>query len=428
MRSLPLSLVSLSLVLGIGCSSKDNQDDDSQDSGDTGASVTWNSDIQPLLEAYCTSCHSEGGVGGFSLEDYESSYALRHQVLDSVSNLRMPPWKANGECNSYDYDFSLSESQQTLLSSWVEGGAVEGDPEAPVNPVTPPDSKPLSRIDLSLGPDLAYTPSTEENDDYRCFVLDWPYEEEVFVTGFRMRPGNESVVHHGIVFLAGPDLADDAEALDAAEEGPGYTCYGGPGISDISSVRWLGSWVPGANAGDLPEGTGIRVEEGSKLLLQVHYNTSGANGESDLSMLDLSVETSVEKPALIQPWTNPNWLEGVGMEIPANSEGVTHSFSYTLDGSFELLLHSSALHMHRQGQQGRFWITDSDGVETCLLEIDDWDFDWQQSYILSDPVVLGAGDTVTVECTWDNPTDEDLAWGEGTDDEMCLATMFLTVN
>ena len=33
---------------------------------------------------------------------------------------------------------------------------------------------------------------------------------------------------------------------------------------------------------------------------------------------------------------------------------------------------------------------------------------------------LNAGDTLTLECTWDNPTDSDVAWGEGTSDEMCL--------
>ena len=48
-------------------------------------------------------------------------------------------------------------------------------------------------------------------------------------------------------------------------------------ISDISEVRWLGAWVPGTDAGDLPEGTGIRVEAGSKLLLQVHYNSDTSN-------------------------------------------------------------------------------------------------------------------------------------------------------
>ena len=419
------SWLTLSLLLGMGCSKSDSDTQDSQ-ADDTGPEVTWNSDIEPVLEAFCINCHNEGGIGGFSLESYEDSFALRHQILDSVLNLRMPPWKANGECNSYDFDFSLSEEHRALLSAWVDGGALEGDPTAPINPVIPPDSKPLSRVDVTIGPELAYTPSTEEEDDYRCFVVDWPYEEEVFVTGFRMRPGNETVVHHGIVFLAGPDLVDEALALDAADEGSGYRCYGGPGITSIADVRWLGAWVPGTDAGDLPEGTGIRVEAGSKLLLQVHYNTLGGNGEPDLSLLDLSVETSVEKPALIQPWTDPDWLDGEGMLIPANSTA-THSFAYTLSGGYELLIHSSALHMHRQGQHGRFWITHPDETETCLLEIDDWDFDWQQSYKLVDPVLIQNGDTLTVECTWNNVTDEDMAWGEGTGDEMCLSTMFITL-
>ncbi|MDP6932159.1 MAG: hypothetical protein QGG40_04545 [Myxococcota bacterium] len=37
------------------------------------------------------------------------------------------------------------------------------------------------------------------------------------------------------------------------------------------------------------------------------------------------------------------------------------------------------------------------------------------------------GDTITLECTWDNPTDEDVAWGDGTSDEMCLGTMLMAL-
>jgi hypothetical protein len=36
------------------------------------------------------------------------------------------------------------------------------------------------------------------------------------------------------------------------------------------------------------------------------------------------------------------------------------------------------------------------------------------------------GDTLSVSCTWDNPTDEDVNWGEGTGDEMCLGTMLVS--
>ena len=40
--------------------------------------------------------------------------------------------------------------------------------------------------------------------------------------------------------------------------------------------------------------------------------------------------------------------------------------------------------------------------------------------------VVKKGDTLRVRCTWDNPTDNDVNWGEGTADEMCLGTMLFS--
>ena len=88
--------------------------------------------------------------------------------------------------------------------------------------------------------------------------------------------------------------------------------------------------------------------------------------------------------------------------------------------------HTASLHMHTFGHTGRFFVEHEDGSETCLLDIDDWDFNWQRDYDFQIPVKLAAGDRLSVRCSWDNPTDQDLNWGEGTGDEMCLATMFVT--
>ena len=61
-----------------------------------------------------------------------------------------------------------------------------------------------------------------------------------------------------------------------------------------------------------------------------------------------------------------------------------------------------------------------------MVDIPSWDFDWQRSYRFAEPVRVEPGDAITVSCTWDNTTDADVTWGDGTGDEMCLGTMYLT--
>ncbi len=82
--------------------------------------------------------------------------------------------------------------------------------------------------------------------------------------------------------------------------------------------------------------------------------------------------------------------------------------------------------MHTRGRSGRVTMTDQlTGTEKCLLEIPAWDFDQQMVFKLTEPVRIRSGDQLSVKCTWDNPTDTDLDWGDGTDDEMCLATLYM---
>src|SRR5262249_20458498 len=149
---------------------------------------------------------------------------------------------------------------------------------------------------------------------YRCFVMDWPGQTTQYVSGFRANPGDARVVHHVIAFLVAPADVAQVDALDAAEDGPGYTCFGGSGVN---SNAWLGGWSPGSAGSDFPEGTGIRVDPGSKVVLQVHYNSSAAGPQPDQTSVDFKIDDKVEKESHIQPWTNPQWLSGQNMMISA---------------------------------------------------------------------------------------------------------------
>ena len=63
-----------------------------------------------------------------------------------------------------------------------------------------------------------------------------------------------------------------------------------------------------------------------------------------------------------------------------------------------------------------------------------WDFHWQGSYALKVPTRVQAGDSLSIECHWDNSAKNqpggiaprELNWGEGTDDEMCLGFLYIT--
>lgn len=428
-------LIAALLLVGVsGCSDDPEPTEPSEE-------VSYYADIQPIMAAHCVDCHSEGAIGQGLLTDY-ANVAARAPAIESATKARtMPPWLADGECNDYHGDRSLSQEQIDTIARWVAQGAPEGDPsEAPAVQKND-EATGMTRVDQTIEMPVDYEPRLSP-DDYRCFIVDWPESETKFVTGIGFNPGNSTTVHHVIAFMATPAQVATYQALDDAEEGPGYTCYGGPGGPNDGTTGFLGGWAPGTDPYDFPAGTGVRVDPGSKVVMQVHYNQITWNGEPDRTSVDVMLADSVDKEAQWAFYANPQWIFGLDMPIPAGDPDVVHSFSLDPTGFFggAFDMYQVGLHMHTRGTQATLDIVRENSDEACLLDIPRWDFDWQFPYRLKEPVRIDKGDQLRITCHWDNSPEnqpsvggmpmppQDLNWGEGTNDEMCLGLVYLTTD
>ena len=411
--------------------------------GDDGR-LTYYRDVKVLLDANCIRCHVEGGIAPMPLTSYDEAYPYRARIREKIEAREMPPWLAAPGCSDYYADKSLTDDEIATVTGWIDDGAPKGKAEDEPAP-RPEMEVSLSRVDMSAEMAVPYSPMISP-DDYRCFMIDWPEEARTYVTGFRANPGTPEEVHHVIAFLA--DAADvaDYEALDAAEPGPGWTCFGGPGGTS-QNVGWLGAWAPGSNGSDYPPDTGLPVDPGSKIILQVHYNTLNHDPEPDVTSVDFKLDASVIKEAFFLPWADYTWIGGgPSMRIPAGEADVMHSYSASLNdliGSpipLTFTLYSAAAHMHTRGVTENLSIVHADGSRECMLDVEHWNFHWQMAYAFSTPKTLLPDDELYIECHWDNseanqpmgadglplPT-EDLYWGEGTTDEMCLGLFYMTL-
>ena len=95
-------------------------------------------------------------------------------------------------------------------------------------------------------------------------------------------------------------------------------------------------------------------------------------------------------------------------------------------------------HMHLLGRQIRVEMTRA-GTTTseCLVNIPDWDFNWQGTYLYSKPIEIAGGTKLKLTCNFDNSPDNPynpntppkaVRWGEGTTDEMALAFIGYTID
>lgn len=410
--------------------------------------LTYHQNIKPIIDGRCVSCHQTDGIAPFALTHYAEVSAMAGAVKRAVVDRVMPPYLAGPDCNEYVDNQRLTDDEIARIVTWTETGLAEGTPAPEPRSLETAKPKGLARVDLKMEMPEAYSPR-QSPDDYRCFVLDWKEEKKTFVVGMNVVPGNSKIVHHAIAFLIPPEGAEEYLKLDAAEPGPGYTCFGGAGGK--ARPGWLGAWAPGGGAAMYPPDTGIPVRPGSKVVLQVHYNTLASDGPvSDVTAIELALAPSVERNAALIPWANPNWLKPGGMVIPPYEANVTHTFSFApsqalgwlsggvLPSASRVRIWSAALHQHLLGKSGRIEIEKANGEKQCLLDVPRWDFHWQRGYGFSKEQVLEAADKLRITCTWDNSAEHQpfidgqrgmprqVEWGEGTTDEMCLGVLFVS--
>jgi hypothetical protein len=400
--------------------------------------LTYYRDIKPILDRKCMSCHRPGDIGPFAITNYDETRKMAVAIAGSVEDGSMPPWSPSPACNTYKHDRSLPAEERGAILDWIAAGTPEGDPAD--EPLPDDGMEPQIDYDIALGIPEPFTPTTYP-DDYRCFLLDWPKDQDSYATAFSVTPGERSIVHHVIAFVIPPEEAATFEALDDADPGPGYPCYGGPGGEASPKAQWLGAWVPGVSGGGaMPDGTGILVKPGSKIAMQLHYHPL-PGALADQSTLKVRTAATVDRPAYLLPFTNPGWLLNLPpMTIPAGDADSVHDFEIGLGPTISYLFpdspfgigtpviaHAAGVHMHTIGTRASLTIAREGGAQDCLIDVPDWDFNWQGTYELTESTVVQPGDTLRLECHFDNSAgDKSLQWGEGTGDEMCLGMVYVS--
>ncbi len=425
-------------------------------------------DVMPLVADKCINCHAADGVS-FSFEDPDETYNLRAAIALAVAEDRMPPWLAEDGHQAYVGDYSLSDDEKELIAAWAAADYPKGD--ATKSRFSSPHVIAFEAdLTLPVIPEGSYLPNQQRKDDYRCFVIDWPYEEDMYVTGFMAEPGNLKVAHHLVNFAVGPEAAEILKTISAEEEGPGHQCFGGPIPDSLGSKAaqqeletrfpgameklyrnnfWLSHWAPGMYGEEFPQDTGILIRPGSVIVVQMHYYSAFAPGETDANTtMHFQVAKHVDKPSVNLPLTNYRWLvsnrnemmtippgEEDTFEVSENFETVARFAANALKINPEeiaaLELKSANIHMHAFGASGVASLLHSSGRKETLLAIPRWDLDWQRDFLFEESKFIPREDfertRLIVECTFSNYTDDVVYGGYGSDDEMCFNFSYVSV-
>jgi hypothetical protein len=171
----------------------------------------------------------------------------------------------------------------------------------------------------------------------------------------------------------------------------------------------------GTNSFEFPEGVAAKVDAGSQLLLNLHlFNATldELSGTLGTKMVPID-ESEVE-------YVGQTLTAGTfNLNIPPQQES-SQVGSCTM--SSDATLFAIQPHMHQLGSHMKVTAESSVDGERVLYD-DPYDFE-QQLYYHIDPIQMAEGDTVRFECTWRNPTDRTVTFGDSTLDEMCFVALY----
>ena len=438
-----------------GSAGSEGESTSAGDTGDTGDAQrpNWHEDIAPLVAEHCVGCHQDGGIAPFAIPDYQTAKLWAPLIAENVAAGLMPPWHAvdTEECthpHGFVGDARLDDETIALFVDWDGLGAPEGDP---TNAADIPEA-PNLHLDnptatLPMSGSLSIEAQGNTLDFFHCLSFDPGLSEDVYMDAFEVIPGNPNIAHHVLVYL--DEGAGSASWTDGLRE----NCGGGSGGVN---AKLIGGWVPGTLPQVFPEGVGVRIPAGSRLIFNYHYHATGGGAEVDDSTA-IALRYSTQSPDWVGEFSlvgNENGAIQNGQGnvdppflIPAGSTQHVEEMYYTVPdfpALADVRLFNVGSHAHVIGTDILTTVEPSNGDPSyCALQTPNWDFDWQRLYTYDVPIAeaprIHPGDIVRVRCTYNNSLSNpdlgpalaeqglsepvDVYLGEGSLDEMCLAAV-----
>jgi hypothetical protein len=296
----------------------------------------------------------------------------------------------------------LDAKELATLDAWIDGGAKASDVKC-LSDKANDGVKPLScKADTVLEAPKPYElkPGGPQ-DETVCFGVDLSFAKKRHITALAPKIDNAKVVHH--ILLLQSDLPVPSTP---------FPC------STVGSIAWklVAGWAPGGDNLELPKEAGIPAEAGSThFVVQMHYNRGTVKSGTDHSGYELCTTEDLR----------PNDADVVAfgtlaVAIPPRS---THTIRCDSALGVEYTgrtFFNSSPHMHKLGAGISMERVPALGAGKPERFFEQKNFSFEAQVNSPANVKVSPGDVIRTRCTWKNPTDLPVVFGEATDNEMCF--------
>ena len=353
--------------------------------------LTYHDQIARIVQANCSACHQAGGAAPFELETYEQVRGRAGMVRYMVAEELMPPWFASDDCGPWKNDLRLGESDKQALLTWIANGMPEGDSR--LAPLTPAASRDTTGWRIGEPDHIFALPENFEVPaegvvEYMPFIAEGVVPEDLWIEKLQVLPGDPEVVHHATITFqppAGPSAGAFREDLLGRLV---------PWARGYDGWRFLYGYLPGKGPREYGSRTARYLPKGSRIRFEMHYTPKGVPTRDRTR---LGIVCTKQEPKRV---AQTKMLRNFNVEIAPGASDVVFEYRYTVPCDAEL--RSFTPHMHLRGRSFLAELHPRKGDKTKLIEIPEWDPDWQFSYLLARKIHARKGDVIVMRGTFDN--------------------------
>lgn len=355
-----------------------------------------------------TACSSGSGsnTGGTSAADVDSGSSSDAAAQDAVSvDDALEETAASDVNTSETTGDDIPEDAAATADTAPEPSDAAPPQDAPTPDAEPAKPKPTEyppiegQYETWIG-DWQMAPGKEQT---KCVIKKLDNPEAIWVTGIHSKLDSGS--HHMIVYKTG-DTEEQTEPFECDPFTETLTGKAFPllitQVSDESLV--------------MPPGVAVKFEPYQAIRIEAHFlnyfpEEITAHGE-------VSFDTILEEDV----WSEADMLfyGDVGFELPPNQEHQTNWSFLTVAEDVEVFAMTG--HTHQFGTNVEVYY--ADGVEDDSTPVYPLEqpFQWDESPVTQydPPLKFNGSNGLRFRCSWDNPTDEKIGFGESANQEMCF--------
>lgn len=341
--------------------------------------ISYQDEIVPIVQRRCTVCHVEEGLAPWAMVSHRMLQGWSPMIREVLITRRMPPGQIDTQVGEWGDIHTITDDELITLVHWIDSGARrEGEADPLTMPVPAAPEWALGEPDLVIDVPEEAVPATGMVD-FRIKRVDLTLDTDRWIQAVAYDVGERSVLHSLLVYAVDPAITEKNPA----------------DLIDPDNAQFISLYVPGRTEEVFAPDAGFLLRADKDLSFKLRYVTGGRE-RLDKTRIGLYFRDTPPEYAVRNVITLKE-----DFTIAAGADNHVETASTEVFAE-EVYVESFAPQTHSRGKSMTISSELPDGSQQQLINVANYNFNWQMNYPLRKRLLLPAGSRLVTETVYDN--------------------------